>query len=58
MTRKFSVLMVDDEPPLRKVLRTTLTARGFAVEEAGTAERALDVARLHIDGNPLHDLAD
>ncbi len=45
MTRKFSVLVVDDEPPLRKVLRTTLTARGFAVEEAGTAERALDVAR-------------
>jgi two-component system KDP operon response regulator KdpE len=50
MTRKFSVLVVDDEPPLRKVLRTTLTARGFAVEEAGSAERALDLARQrHFD---------
>jgi two-component system KDP operon response regulator KdpE len=50
MTRKFSVLVVDDEPPLRKVLRTTLTARGFTVEEAGTAELALDIARQrHFD---------
>jgi two-component system KDP operon response regulator KdpE len=50
MTGKFSVLVVDDEPPLRKVLRTTLITRGFAVEEAGTAERALDVARQrHFD---------
>jgi two-component system KDP operon response regulator KdpE len=50
MTRKFSVLVVDDEPPLRKVLNTTLSARGFAVQEAGGAERALDVARQrHFD---------
>lgn len=50
MTRKFSVLVVDDEPPLRKVLNTTLSARGFAVQEAGSAERALDVARQrHFD---------
>ena len=50
MTRKFSVLVVDDEPPLRKVLNTTLSARGFAVEEAGSAERALGVARQrHFD---------
>jgi two-component system, OmpR family, KDP operon response regulator KdpE len=47
MTQKFSVLVVDDEPPLRKVLNTTLTARGFAVDEAGSAERALDLARQH-----------
>jgi len=43
MTRKFSVLVVDDEPPLRKVLQTSLTARGFTVEEAGSAERAIDM---------------
>ena len=50
MTRKFSVLVVDDEPPLRKVLNTSLSARGFAVEEAGNAERALGVARQrHFD---------
>jgi signal transduction histidine kinase len=39
-----SVIVVDDEPTLRKVLNITLTAHGFAVEEAGSAERALDVA--------------
>lgn len=47
MTQKVSVLVVDDEPPLRKVLNTTLTARGFAVDEAGSAETALDLARRH-----------
>ena len=29
-----SVLVVDDEPALRKALRTSLIASGFAVEEA------------------------
>jgi len=43
MTRKFNVLIVDDEPPLRSVLRTSLSACGFAVEEAGSAEQALEV---------------
>ena len=43
MTSKTTVLVVDDEPPLRKVLRTSLTARGFTVEEAGSAERAIDL---------------
>ena len=43
MTRTFSLLVVDDEPPLRKVLRTSLTARGFAVDEASTAEQAIDM---------------
>jgi two-component system KDP operon response regulator KdpE len=36
---------VDDEPPLRKVLNTTLTARGFTVGEAGSAERAIDAVQ-------------
>lgn len=43
MTRKFNVLVVDDEPPLRSVLRTSLSACGFAVEEAGNAEKALEI---------------
>jgi two-component system, OmpR family, KDP operon response regulator KdpE len=43
MTRKFNVLVVDDEPPLRSVLRTSLSACGFAVEEAGSAEKALEI---------------
>jgi two-component system KDP operon response regulator KdpE len=35
--------VVDDEPPLRKVLQTALTARGFFVEEVGSAEQALEI---------------
>jgi two-component system, OmpR family, KDP operon response regulator KdpE len=42
---KFNVLVVDDEPPFRRVLRTSLTGSGFAVEEARTAEEALEAIR-------------
>ena len=43
MTQKTRLLVVDDEPPLRKVLQTALTARGFSVEEVGSAEQALEI---------------
>ena len=36
-----SVLVVDDEPSLRKVLRTSLSASGFTVEEARNGEEAV-----------------
>jgi two-component system KDP operon response regulator KdpE len=36
-----SVLVVDDEPALRKVIRSSLAASGFTVEEAGTGAEAL-----------------
>src|SRR5580698_8793056 len=36
-----SVLVVDDESSLRKALRASLTASGFAVEEARTGEEAI-----------------
>ena len=42
-----SVLVVDDEPSLRKALRTSLTASGFAVEEARTGEEALGTVQRH-----------
>jgi two-component system KDP operon response regulator KdpE len=42
-----SVLVVDDEPALRKALRTSLTASGFAVEEARTGDEALGTVRRH-----------
>jgi len=35
------VLVVDDEPAIRRLLRASLTARGFAVCEASTGEEAL-----------------
>jgi two-component system KDP operon response regulator KdpE len=41
------VLIVDDEAPLRKALRTSLTASGFSVEEAHNAEVALVTVRQH-----------
>lgn len=45
-----SVLVVDDEPALRKTLRSTLTASGFAVEEARSGEEALrSVQRQAVD---------
>ncbi len=36
-----NVLVVDDEPALRKVIRSSLAAGGFTVEEAGTGAEAL-----------------
>lgn len=38
-----SVLVVDDEPALRKVIRASLAASGFVVEEAGTGAAAIGV---------------
>ena len=35
------VLVVDDEPQIRRALRTSLTAHGHEVETAGTGEEAL-----------------
>lgn len=42
-----AVLVVDDEPQLRQLLRTCLTAEGFRVIEADTAKRALIEAASH-----------
>jgi len=42
-----AVLVVDDEPQLRHLLRTTLAAQGFRVIEAETAARALIEAASH-----------
>jgi two-component system, OmpR family, KDP operon response regulator KdpE len=42
-----SVLVVDDEPSLRKVLRSSLTASGFAVQEARNGDEALGTVRRH-----------
>ncbi|MBZ5597344.1 MAG: response regulator transcription factor [Acidobacteriia bacterium] len=47
-TKQFSVLVVDDESPLRRVLLTSLRNSGFAVEEARTAEEALEVMKEQI----------
>ncbi|MGO9543932.1 MAG: response regulator [Rhodomicrobium sp.] len=38
---KTRVLVIDDEPPIRRLLRTSLTAEGFEVIEAENAQKAL-----------------
>jgi response regulator RpfG family c-di-GMP phosphodiesterase len=44
--RRRRVLVVDDDPTLRLLLRTTLAADEFEIEEVGSAEEARDVARF------------
>ena len=39
------ILVVDDEPQIRRVLRTTLTSQGYAVIEAKTGDEALELFR-------------
>jgi two-component system, OmpR family, KDP operon response regulator KdpE len=39
----FSILVVDDEPSLRKVIRASLAAGGYTVEEVGTGTDAVDL---------------
>ena len=41
MTAETSVLVVDDEPAIRRLLRTSLTTQGFRVIEAETGAAAL-----------------
>jgi two-component system KDP operon response regulator KdpE len=40
-----NILVVDDEPQIRRVLRTTLSFRGYLITEAATGEEALELAR-------------
>jgi len=39
------ILIVDDEPRIRRVMRTTLTAEGYEVDDAKTGEEALEKLR-------------
>jgi len=40
-----SILVVDDEPQIRRVLKTTLSSQGYVILEAKTGEEAVDVVR-------------
>ena len=37
-----TILIVDDEPQIRRVLRTTLTSQGYTVVEARNGDEALE----------------
>ena len=39
------ILVVDDEPQIRRIMRTSLTAEGYAVYDARSGEEALDAVR-------------
>jgi two-component system KDP operon response regulator KdpE len=41
------LLVVDDEPQIRRALRVTLRANGYDVHTAATGEEALDLAAVH-----------
>jgi two-component system KDP operon response regulator KdpE len=45
MTPTLRILVVDDEPPIRRFLRTSLTAQGYDVLEAEDGKSAIDMAR-------------
>jgi two-component system, OmpR family, KDP operon response regulator KdpE len=51
-----SVLVVDDEPQLRRVMRATLTDLGYSVMDARTGEEALDKVRQETPDLILLDL--
>jgi two-component system, OmpR family, KDP operon response regulator KdpE len=39
------ILIVDDEPQIRRIMRTTLTSAGYEVDDARTGEQALEKVR-------------
>ena len=51
------VTVVDDDPGIRLLLRTTLSADEFAVQEAGSAEEAADLARFWAPGVVILDVS-
>jgi two-component system, OmpR family, KDP operon response regulator KdpE len=44
MASRATILVVDDEPPIRRLLRTSLTAQGYDVVEATGGQEAIDAA--------------
>jgi two-component system KDP operon response regulator KdpE len=40
-----AILVVDDEPQIRRVMRTTLSGRGYVIREASTGEEAVEAVR-------------
>ena len=45
MTSSAAILVVDDEPQIRRVLRTSLVAGGYTVREARTGKEAVEKTR-------------
>lgn len=54
--RAYTILVVDDEPALRRVLRRALEQAGYTLHTAGSGEEACDVLRHHDVDAVLMDL--
>jgi two-component system KDP operon response regulator KdpE len=50
------ILVVDDEPQIRRMMRATLTSSGYQVDEAKTGEEALEKFRAFLPDLVLLDL--
>jgi len=49
-SKRIRILVVDDEPAMRRALRATLSASGFIIEEARNGEEAVElVAKRSVD---------
>ncbi|MGK3811017.1 response regulator, partial [Enterococcus faecium] len=51
-----AILIVEDEPPIRRLLRTTLGAHDYRTHEAATGAEALTALRHHRPDLVLLDL--
>ncbi len=51
------ILVVDDEPQITRVLRTTLDAQGYDIRVANDGETALEIARDFVPDLVITDLA-
>jgi len=50
------VLVIDDEPPIRKLLRLGLSAQGYEIVETGSGKGALELFSQHIPDIVILDL--
>jgi two-component system KDP operon response regulator KdpE len=50
------VLVIEDDPPIRRFLRASLSSHGFDVEEAAAGQEALMLAELHPPDMVILDL--
>ncbi len=56
MTPPHTILVVDDEPAIRRLLHASLTRSGYGVVEAGTAREALNAVQIDKPAVVLLDL--
>ena len=47
-----NILVVDDEPQIRRVLRSTLSFRGYTISEVSSGEEAVELTgKQYVDGS-------